>query len=95
MDNKPYDSAFKDFADQDSEALLRLIGALPPDATVRPLRAEISAPALAADQPYEVITAADHYIAHRCWDGLKTRPGNARSPCISYQWEACDTIGKA
>ncbi len=64
MDNKPYDSAFKDLADADVEALLRLIGALPPGADVRPLRPEISAPALATDQPYEVITATDHYIAH-------------------------------
>ncbi|MGH9841289.1 MAG: hypothetical protein ACREEM_21245, partial [Blastocatellia bacterium] len=64
QDKKPYDSAFKDLADQDAEALLRLIGALPPGAIVQPLRPEISAPALATDQPYEVITSADHFITH-------------------------------
>ena len=64
MDQKPYDSAFKSLADEDAEALLRLIGAAPPDAAIRPLPREISAPALAADQPYEVITATERYIAH-------------------------------
>lgn len=63
-DKKPYDSAFKSLADEDAEALLRLIGAAPPGATIRPLPREISAPALADDQPYEVIAATDHYIAH-------------------------------
>ncbi len=61
-DKKPYDSAFKDLAD--AEALLRLIGAWPPGAKVIPLRPEISAPALITDQPYEVTTATERYIAH-------------------------------
>lgn len=63
-DKKPYDTAFKRLADQDPEALLRLVGALPPGATVRVLPREISAPALATDQPYEVIGENLHYIAH-------------------------------
>ena len=63
-DKKPYDTAFKRLAEQDPEALLRLVGALPPDATVRILPREISAPALATDQPYEVIGENLHYIAH-------------------------------
>ena len=33
-DKKPYDTAFKRLAEQDPEALLRLVGALPPGATV-------------------------------------------------------------
>lgn len=63
-DKKPYDTAFKHLAEQDPEALLRLVGALPPDAKVRVMPREISAPALAADQPYEVIGENLHYIAH-------------------------------
>ena len=63
-DKKPYDTAFKRLADQDPEALLRLVGALPPGATARKLPREISAPALATDQPYEVIGENLHYIAH-------------------------------
>jgi len=63
-DKKPYDTAFKHLAEQDPEALLRLIGALPPGAKVRVMAREISAPALAADQPYEVIGENLHYIAH-------------------------------
>ncbi len=64
MDSKPYDSAFKNLAEDDAEALLRLIGALPPGARIRPLPREISAPALATDQPYEVITGTERHIAH-------------------------------
>ena len=63
-DTKPYDTAFKDLAEQEPELLLQLIGALPPDATVKVLPREISAPMLAADQPYEVTSAAEHFIAH-------------------------------
>jgi len=63
-DKKPYDTAFKHLADQDPEALLRLVGALPAGATARKLSREISAPALATDQPYEVIGEGLHYIAH-------------------------------
>ena len=63
-DKKPYDTAFKRLAEQDPEALLRLVGALPLGATVRILPREISAPALAADQPYEIIGENLHYIAH-------------------------------
>ncbi|NOT59139.1 MAG: hypothetical protein HOP19_02820 [Acidobacteria bacterium] len=44
--------------------LLQLIGALPPGATVKPLAREISAPMLAADQPYEVTSPTEHFIAH-------------------------------
>ena len=63
-DNKPYDTAFKHLADQDPEALLRLVGALPAGAIVRILPREISAPTLAADQLYEIIGDGLHYIAH-------------------------------
>lgn len=63
-DKKPYDTAFKRLAEQDPEALLRLVGALPPGAKVRILPREISAPALATDQPYEVIGENLHYIVH-------------------------------
>ncbi len=63
-DKKPYDTAFKRLAEQDPEALLRLVGALPLGATVRILPREISAPALATDQPYEIIGENLHYIAH-------------------------------
>lgn len=63
-DNKPYDTAFKDLAEQDPEALLRLIGALPEGATIRPLPREVTAPALFTDQPYEVKTARGSFVAH-------------------------------
>lgn len=63
-DNKPYDTAFKDLADEDPEALLRLVGALPEGATVKPLPREMTAPALFADQPYEVISETEHFVAH-------------------------------
>ena len=63
-DNKPYDTAFKDLAEQDAEALLRLLGALPPGATVRALPREVSAPALLPDQPYEITNGDDKRIAH-------------------------------
>ncbi len=63
-DNKPYDTAFKDLAEQDAEALLRLLGALPPGATVRALPREVSAPALLPDQPYEITAGEDKRIAH-------------------------------
>lgn len=63
-DTKPYDTAFKDLAEREPELLLRLVGALPPGAKVKPLAREISAPMLAADQPYEVTSATEHFIAH-------------------------------
>ncbi|HMV81759.1 MAG TPA: hypothetical protein PLD20_09705 [Blastocatellia bacterium] len=63
-DNKPYDTAFKDLAEQDPEALLRLIGALPEGATIKLLPREVTAPALFTDQPYEVTAAAEHFVAH-------------------------------
>ncbi len=63
-DNKPYDTAFKDLAEQEPEALLRLIGALPHDAVVRLLPREVSSPALAADQPFEVTSPTEHFLAH-------------------------------
>lgn len=63
-DNKPYDSAFKDLAEQDPEGLLLLIGALPPGAQINPLPREVTRPALLPDQPYEVISPAAHFITH-------------------------------
>jgi hypothetical protein len=63
-DNKPYDTAFKDLAEQDPEALLRLIGALPEGATIRPLPREVTAPALFTDQPYEVMRGDEKFVAH-------------------------------
>ena len=43
-DTKPYDTAFKDLAEQSPELLLQLVGALPPDATVTVLPREVSSP---------------------------------------------------
>lgn len=63
-DNKPYDTAFKDLAEQDPEALLRLVGALPEGATVTPLPREVTAPALFPDQPYLVTTQRERFVAH-------------------------------
>jgi hypothetical protein len=63
-DTKPYDTAFKDLAEQEPELLLRLMGALPPGATVKALPREVSAPMLAADQPYEVTAGERRFIAH-------------------------------
>lgn len=63
-DNKPYDSAFKDLAEQDPEGLLLLIGALPPGARIKALPREVTRPALLPDQPYEVISAAAHFVTH-------------------------------
>jgi hypothetical protein len=59
-DNKPYDSAFKDLADQDPEGLLLLLGALPLGAKVKALPREVTTPALLPDQPYEVISETEH-----------------------------------
>lgn len=63
-DTKPYDTAFKELAKREPEVLLRLVGAFPPDATVELLPREISAPMLAVDQPYEVTSPSEHFIAH-------------------------------
>ena len=63
-DNKPYDTAFKDLAEQDPEALLRLVGALPEGATVTLLPREVTAPALFPDQPYLVVTPRERFVAH-------------------------------
>ncbi|MGH9836132.1 MAG: hypothetical protein ACREBD_39475 [Blastocatellia bacterium] len=60
-DPNPYDTAFKEFADQDPELLLMLVGALPPGAQVKPLPPAVSISALLPDQPYEVISATEHY----------------------------------
>ncbi len=64
LDTKPYDTAFKDLAEQSPELLLRLVGALPPNATVTVLPREVSAPMLATDQPYEIVSPTEHFIAH-------------------------------
>lgn len=63
-DPTPYDTAFKEFADQDPELLLTLVGALPPGAIVKPLPRAVSISALLPDQPYEVISDTEHFIAH-------------------------------
>jgi hypothetical protein len=63
-DNKPYDTAFKELAEQDPETLLRLVGALPEGATVTPLPREVTAPALFTDQPYLVTTEGERQVAH-------------------------------
>lgn len=63
-DNKPYDTAFKELAEQDPETLLRLVGALPEGATVTPLPREVTAPALYTDQPYLVITDLERHVTH-------------------------------
>ncbi len=63
-DNKPYDTAFKELAEHDPEALLRLVGALPEGATVTPLPREVTAPALYPDQPYVVTTERERFVAH-------------------------------
>ncbi len=64
QDHKPYDTAFKDLAEEAAETLLRLVGALPLNAKIKPLPREMSAPALLADQPYEVDTGNEKFIAH-------------------------------
>jgi predicted transposase YdaD len=64
MSRKPYDDAFKDLAEQDPEALLRLLDAFPPGATVTPLPREVSVQALLPDQPYEVNVAGHRHITH-------------------------------
>ncbi len=64
MSKKPYDDAFKDLAEQDAISLLRLLDALPPNATVTPLPREISVQALLPDQPYEVNVAGQRQITH-------------------------------
>ena len=64
IDKKPYDTAFKDLAVQEPEALLRLVGAIPPGATVKLLPREVSAPTLAVDQAYEVSSGAERFLAH-------------------------------
>jgi hypothetical protein len=51
-DPNPYDTAFKEFADQDPELLPMLVGALPPGAKVKPLPRAVSISALLLDQPY-------------------------------------------
>jgi predicted transposase YdaD len=63
-DNKPYDTAFKDLAEQEPEALLWLVGALPPGATFKLLPREVSTPALLPDQPFEVIGEKEHFTGH-------------------------------
>lgn len=64
MSKKPFDDAFKDLAEQDAEALLRLLDAIPPGATVTPLPREVSIQALLPDQPYEINLAGQKHIAH-------------------------------
>ncbi|HWQ34788.1 MAG TPA: hypothetical protein VNQ79_18205 [Blastocatellia bacterium] len=64
QDAKPYNSAFKDLTEQDPEALLQLIGALPPGATVRLLPREVSVQALLPDQPFEITHADGQHLAH-------------------------------
>ena len=64
MSKKPFDDAFKDLAEQDAAALLRLLDAIPPGATVTPLPREVSIQALLPDQPYEINLAGQRHIAH-------------------------------
>jgi predicted transposase YdaD len=64
MSRKPFDDAFKDLAEQDAAALLTLIGALPPGATVTPLPREVSVQALLPDQPYEVSVEGRKHVVH-------------------------------
>jgi predicted transposase YdaD len=63
-DNKPYDTAFKELAEQDPETLLRLVGALPEGAIFTPLPREVTAPALYTDQPYLVTTERGRHVTH-------------------------------
>jgi predicted transposase YdaD len=63
-DTKPYDSAFKDLAEQDPEALLLLLEALPPGATVKLLPREVSVQALLPDQPYEITRGEEKQLVH-------------------------------
>jgi predicted transposase YdaD len=64
MSRKPFDDAFKDLAEQDAAALLALIGALPPGATVTPLPREVSVQALLPDQPYEISVEGRKHVVH-------------------------------
>jgi hypothetical protein len=62
--SKPYDTAFKDLAEQDPGALLLLLGAIRPGASVKPLPREVAVQALLPDQPYEITEEGRTYIAH-------------------------------
>ncbi len=64
MSLKPFDDAFKDLAEHDAEALLNLLGLLPPGATVKRLPREVALQALLTDQPYEINDGAARYIQH-------------------------------
>lgn len=62
---KPFDDAFKDFAEHAAEALLRLIGALPEGGRlVELLPREVSAQALLPDQPYKIEGAGEPRVVH-------------------------------
>jgi predicted transposase YdaD len=62
---KPFDDAFKEIAEHAGEAMLQLIGALPPGARiVELLPREVSAQALLPDQPFKIEDANGMHIAH-------------------------------
>ncbi len=63
-DTQPFDTAFKFLAEQDPEALLSLLGILPPQATIKLLPREVSVQALLPDQPYEITLGDEKFIAH-------------------------------
>ncbi len=62
---KPYDQAFKFLAEQDAEAILFLVGALPEKITaIETLPPELSSTTLIPDQLYLVTTPDEKYIVH-------------------------------
>ncbi|MBI3654355.1 MAG: hypothetical protein HY231_25285 [Acidobacteria bacterium] len=66
MSTKPYDQAFKYFAEQDAESLLILLGYLKPGeaAEIEPLPLELSVSTLLTDQAYLVKRGSKQFIVH-------------------------------
>ncbi|MEW6125542.1 MAG: hypothetical protein AB1757_00650 [Acidobacteriota bacterium] len=66
MSTKPYDQAFKYFAEQDAESLLILLGYLKPGerAEIEPLPLELSVSTLLTDQVYLVRRGGKEIIVH-------------------------------
>jgi predicted transposase YdaD len=62
---KPYDQAFKFFAEQDAASLLFLLGALPENLiSIEPLSFELNAPSIFPDQLYLITTPEGKSIIH-------------------------------
>src|SRR5581483_9643404 len=89
MSTKPYDQAFKFLAEQDPEALLRLLGAIEPgeQVTIELLPREISIPALLPDQPYLVRSARGERVVHvEAWIRWSTDIANRMAEYGPLHW---------